>query len=851
MISIKNFSIALTVALGALMNYPVPSYGRECDRHSLNEFPEFLTPGRGVVKVDHPFKGMATGFVVGNPFAFADQCGQSAMVTVNIITASHLLNIDSLSIITPLEVAAFEEYSSFTFNYLEGLKPFTAYKCKVIWHPQFTDCFNPLFDGIPSSEDFIIAAVTIAKSDLDRAMPWYFGLDFSENLLAQYVNITHPDGDLKKLNLVSEIKKMPEDFCYRWSVRFKLGTGEGGVSGSPVLDAKTWRVAGLDVEALGKCPSFCYAVNLGFARNKGFLDSLYKETKLQSLTKIDGYPHAQAVMGGLYSGRDTTIASGTEVQINRLEALGIVVQDHSKIFLGAPLLDMSGSLSPWGYMRIFSHSHVGISTGELNMPRLMVAPNYPPGSEGWDGSSINIKACKSQPIEKWEFGQDAVANVEVKNAELRFGLPVGQATQPALSFSPTTRLTFQAQDIVINQSIEATAFLVPWDETGFLKFITPNNIIINPMDLPELSFDLATQAIMASNTIMIQNANMIMAGTSWRVSGQNISAENMHLYRDVVADYRPDDDVYWITNKMNVRNFTLRDAQLGQLSFTGTDMMLDNFQINSASPRLNLTLNASRMTWQNFYLTSELGLNFTVPAAQLEGGYLNVCTLVPQQMQKSVTPALAASAAPLSITLQAAKIDGDFILDAYNNSVSIKTGTWTQTPKSELISGKAGRITLTAMSKTETASYLSTLNNDLNEEIAAARTLPNLESSSMNGDGAAFSLAATLDAGMTAVEENSVSNPSAFAMRAYPNPFNAQTTIHLETPDECDLKVSIYNVRGQLVKNLFDGRLNPGSHKMQWNSALSPSGMYLCIMKGKNIQNGAAILKKLKLTSIK
>ncbi len=70
------------------------------------------------------------------------------------------------------------------------------------------------------------------------------------------------------------------------------------------------------------------------------------------------------------------------------------------------------------------------------------------------------------------------------------------------------------------------------------------------------------------------------------------------------------------------------------------------------------------------------------------------------------------------------------------------------------------------------------------------------------------------------------------ALSNYPNPFNPSTTIKftLHTPSHTDLK--IYNIKGQLVKNLFKGRLNPGNHQIAWKGEddkgnILSSGVYL------------------------
>lgn len=51
----------------------------------------------------------------------------------------------------------------------------------------------------------------------------------------------------------------------------------------------------------------------------------------------------------------------------------------------------------------------------------------------------------------------------------------------------------------------------------------------------------------------------------------------------------------------------------------------------------------------------------------------------------------------------------------------------------------------------------------------------------------------------------------------YPNPFNPTTTISFDLAEPGNVKLSIYNLRGQLVKVLTNGDLDSGSHRILWD----------------------------------
>ncbi len=70
----------------------------------------------------------------------------------------------------------------------------------------------------------------------------------------------------------------------------------------------------------------------------------------------------------------------------------------------------------------------------------------------------------------------------------------------------------------------------------------------------------------------------------------------------------------------------------------------------------------------------------------------------------------------------------------------------------------------------------------------------------------------------------------------YPNPFNPETTLSFDLPTSGKVTLTIYNTLGQVVKTLYDGNFNAGSHSLKWDGhndygLSSPSGIYFCKMK--------------------
>ena len=65
----------------------------------------------------------------------------------------------------------------------------------------------------------------------------------------------------------------------------------------------------------------------------------------------------------------------------------------------------------------------------------------------------------------------------------------------------------------------------------------------------------------------------------------------------------------------------------------------------------------------------------------------------------------------------------------------------------------------------------------------------------------------------------------------FPNPFNQSTRFTYSLPKECDVRIRIFNIRGQIIKNLVHARQVTGHYSLFWDGAaqdgkIVPSGVY-------------------------
>ncbi|HMA76278.1 MAG TPA: FlgD immunoglobulin-like domain containing protein, partial [Candidatus Krumholzibacteriaceae bacterium] len=100
------------------------------------------------------------------------------------------------------------------------------------------------------------------------------------------------------------------------------------------------------------------------------------------------------------------------------------------------------------------------------------------------------------------------------------------------------------------------------------------------------------------------------------------------------------------------------------------------------------------------------------------------------------------------------------------------------------------------------------------------------------GDPALF-LAGAVEGEITSIEEDP-NEISGYALNAiYPNPFNPSTSIEFSLSKRGNVEVNVYDVEGKLVKSLFSGSKQAGTHTVRWNGTNTKgqsvvSGIYFC-----------------------
>ncbi len=109
---------------------------------------------------------------------------------------------------------------------------------------------------------------------------------------------------------------------------------------------------------------------------------------------------------------------------------------------------------------------------------------------------------------------------------------------------------------------------------------------------------------------------------------------------------------------------------------------------------------------------------------------------------------------------------------------------------------------------------------------------------------------AAIDFSTLKSENNQINTPNLLQVSNYPNPFNPQTTIKYNLPENGNVILEVFNLKGQKVKTLVNQTQRSGEHSVVWDgkdnrSKTLPSGIYFYkIKQGKFTSTKKMILMK-------
>ena len=89
------------------------------------------------------------------------------------------------------------------------------------------------------------------------------------------------------------------------------------------------------------------------------------------------------------------------------------------------------------------------------------------------------------------------------------------------------------------------------------------------------------------------------------------------------------------------------------------------------------------------------------------------------------------------------------------------------------------------------------------------------------------------DTYLNAIEEDYI-QVSDFQLNNYPNPFNPSTIISFMLKSDSNIELSVYNLKGELVRTIANGLYKSGHHELKWDGKDSDQ---------KSVTSGVYILK--------
>ncbi|MFH1735524.1 MAG: C25 family cysteine peptidase [bacterium] len=84
-------------------------------------------------------------------------------------------------------------------------------------------------------------------------------------------------------------------------------------------------------------------------------------------------------------------------------------------------------------------------------------------------------------------------------------------------------------------------------------------------------------------------------------------------------------------------------------------------------------------------------------------------------------------------------------------------------------------------------------------------------------------------------EQVVIAVPEEFALgQNYPNPFNPSTTISFALPEAANVKLTVFNINGQIIATLVDGFRSAANHEVVWDASGISSGLYFYKLEAGN-----------------
>jgi hypothetical protein len=108
--------------------------------------------------------------------------------------------------------------------------------------------------------------------------------------------------------------------------------------------------------------------------------------------------------------------------------------------------------------------------------------------------------------------------------------------------------------------------------------------------------------------------------------------------------------------------------------------------------------------------------------------------------------------------------------------------------------------------------------------------------------------------GTVDVKEDKYGSPTDYTMlQNYPNPFNPSTTILYNIPFDSDVKITVYNITGEIVNTLVNSTVRSGLHEVKFdtNGKNLSSGIYFYTIEANALDRSKSFRETKKMVLLK
>ncbi len=136
------------------------------------------------------------------------------------------------------------------------------------------------------------------------------------------------------------------------------------------------------------------------------------------------------------------------------------------------------------------------------------------------------------------------------------------------------------------------------------------------------------------------------------------------------------------------------------------------------------------------------------------------------------------------------------------------------------------------------------------DDVSIGRVPDGTDNWSFFGPGYSYPPSPGSSDNMIANDEETIPSAQAALNANYPNPFNPETTISFTLPQQANASLTVFNIRGQKVKSLFNGQAQQGTTSVVWKGtddtgkSVSSGIYYYRLQTSNQVQTRKMVLMK-------